>query len=361
MRVLKLLFATDRLHVPDDRSGSVQSTHSLCQALVTRGHRCEVVASLPRRPRHYFATAVHRLSRRRMVLEWSDRANGYPVHRGSEWRFPERATRWIRRLEPDVVILDSPRQLELLRTAGNVPTRPVLLFLHDPSFPDHATGLRDFHTVSLVANSPYTASVARERLGINPPIVPPIVRFDRYRTEREAADAATLVSPTRAKGVDLVLELASRLPDVPFLLVEGWPMGREDWARLRDRTANLPNVELRRSTADMREVYRRTRFLLMPGREHVETFGRVAVEAQVSGIPVLAFRVGALPWVVGEGGILLEPDAGADDWSAALRSLAEDAGRYAELSRRARANVARSDFDPSHLVERFEQIILATS
>ena len=54
---------------------------------------------------------------------------------------------------------------------------------------------------------------------------------------------------------------------------------------------------------DMRSVYRDTKVLLVPS-QWLETWGRVATEAQFSGIPVLASRSGALPEAVGPGGIL---------------------------------------------------------
>lgn len=50
-----------------------------------------------------------------------------------------------------------------------------------------------------------------------------------------------------------------------------------------------------------------------------ESFGRVAAEAVMNGIPVLASKTGGLPEAVGEGGILLAPPAsctgGPERWN----------------------------------------------
>ena len=353
----RILFATDRLHVPDDHSGSVQSTHALASGLVRRGHTCQVAASLKRSARHFLATGVHRVSGRRIVLEWSDDRNGYPVHRGSQWRFTERVLRRLERSPADVLVLDSPRQLRLLLADGRGVPTPTVVMLHDPSFAREIPVLPTTMNVRFVANSPHTASLASAHLGTPVPVVPPVIHHDLYRTPRDQATSVTLVSPTKPKGVDLVLDLAERLPHVPFLLVEGWPMGRRDWTALRQRVARLPNVRLKRSTSDMRDVYRQTRILLVPSREHVETFGRVAVEAQISGIPVLACDVGALPWVVGAGGIVFSEQDDPTQWARELSALLQDGDRYGSLSRQALENSRRSDFQAEEVLARFEAVI----
>ena len=68
-----------------------------------------------------------------------------------------------------------------------------------------------------------------------------------------------------------------------------------------------------------------------PGWE--EQFCRVAVEAMATGVPVVVSRSGALPEVVGDAGLLVEPGdpRSLDD---ALASLREVPGRWAELRRR---------------------------
>jgi glycosyltransferase involved in cell wall biosynthesis len=351
---MRLLFATDRFHVPDDFSGSVQSTHALILGLLQRNHDCEVVAALRPNWRHYLATGVHRLSAQRIVMEWHDRGNGYVVHRGSPWRFVERVVRRLRQCRADVLILDSMRMLRALEAAGFEPPCPIAVVMHDVGFVRESNSIPFGRRTCIVANSPYTAAVVTAHFGIEPPVVPPVVHLGSYVTGRPDARALTLVSPHARKGLDLALEIAARLPEIPLLLVEGWPLASAQRKALERRISPLGNVRLQSSTADMRGIYRQTWLQLVPSE--LETFGRVVVEAQMSGIPVLSSDAGALPWVVGSGGVVFSGQQTVGDWVSCIEGL-RDATRYDALSRKAAANATRDDFQPEQVVERFEAVL----
>lgn len=78
----------------------------------------------------------------------------------------------------------------------------------------------------------------------------------------------------------------------------------------------------------------------LPTPSWEEQFCRVAVEAMACGVPVVASASGALPEVVGPGGVLFRPgDAG--DLRAVLHDLDRDPVRRAELSRTAKASAHR--------------------
>ena len=111
-------------------------------------------------------------------------------------------------------------------------------------------------------------------------------------------------------------------------------------------------------------VYQAADIVAVPS--YNESFGLVAVEAQATGTPVVAARVGGLPLAVadGETGVLVEGHD-ADAWADALASLLDDdarrlsmaeaaVGRAAEFSWKASAETlkqvyeeARSGFTPT--------------
>lgn len=356
---MKILFATDRMHRPDDFSGSVTTTHELAAGLGERGHDCRVMASLPTKARHYLATIAHRITGRRRILEWTDEVNGYPTHRGVSWRFPERVVRHMTSFRPDVLILDSTRQLAALDTYGVQMTCEIVTIFHDVYFTKGPRQLPRGFQVVPVANSPMTAGRISEHFGIQAAVVPPIIDTERYETTTDDARFITLISPKPIKGLDLVIEMAGMAPDIQFLIVEGIPMPRGEWEALRRRTDPLGNVTLRRSTEDMRTVYRDTLILLAPSQV-AETFGRVVPEAHVSGIPTFVRDVGALPWVAGDGGVVMPAEAGAKDWVEALQHVLGDPERYGALSEMARRNARRPEFQKEVILDTFEDVLRGT-
>jgi glycosyltransferase involved in cell wall biosynthesis len=78
----------------------------------------------------------------------------------------------------------------------------------------------------------------------------------------------------------------------------------------------------------LRALYRDAAALVYPSR--YEGFGLPLVEAMASGIPVLASRAASIPEVVGESGILLDPDD-PGQWADAIVDVMTDAVLRARL------------------------------
>jgi glycosyltransferase involved in cell wall biosynthesis len=101
-------------------------------------------------------------------------------------------------------------------------------------------------------------------------------------------DAYTLLSSLRNKGVEVVLEMAKRLPDQRFIIVRSPAEPTHGLPDIEERCAGLPNVELcPRVTPDkVASTYlSQTRILLVPSR--YETYGMSAIEAAGHGIPTV--------------------------------------------------------------------------
>jgi D-inositol-3-phosphate glycosyltransferase len=147
------------------------------------------------------------------------------------------------------------------------------------------------------------------------------------------------------KAPDVLLHAAARLlerePELRerlVVLVVGGPSGTglEQPQALRELAVALGIEEQTRFLPPqpgeiLAEVYRAADVVAVPS--YNESFGLVALEAQACGTPVVAAEVGGLPVAVAHGvSGLLVPSHAAQDWAAALASVALRPDRRAELS-----------------------------
>ena len=98
------------------------------------------------------------------------------------------------------------------------------------------------------------------------------------------------------KGVEIFLEAAEKLPHVDFKLAGDGPLLH----RLRAQATT--NVEFvgRLDHSSLRDFYHKCRMIVIPSVCY-EQFSLTAVEAMAAGRPVIASRIGGLPYVVDEG------------------------------------------------------------
>lgn len=191
----------------------------------------------------------------------------------------------------------------------------------------------------VVTNSRFMQTAVERRTGLRSEVVPPFVDTagggqDVPTSERRCL---TFVGLDGWKGADMAIRLAEALPDREFLFLEG---GRSN-PRLVSRARRLPNVSCEGWTGDMRQVWARTRILLMPSAWD-EPFGRLPVEAGACGIPTIASARGGLAESVGPGGWIVERPDDVAEWLAAIRGLDVPA-RHAAIAEAARTHAASLD------------------
>jgi glycosyltransferase involved in cell wall biosynthesis len=159
----------------------------------------------------------------------------------------------------------------------------------------------------------------------------------------------TLVNPQTSKGLCVFARiaevLARRRPEIPLLVVEG--RSHESW---RKQTGidleHLSNVQVMPMTGDPREFYAVTKIVLMPSLWN-ESFGLVAAEAMLNGIPVLASNRGALPETISDAGFLFDvpvrcvPEslevptaAEVEPWIETILRLWDDPAHYDQWSQK---------------------------
>jgi glycosyltransferase involved in cell wall biosynthesis len=156
-------------------------------------------------------------------------------------------------------------------------------------------------------------------------------------------------------GLNAFAQVARALPEVELVLLghgfsEGGPAQR--WCREAGIEGRMRFV----GPASHEEVgawMAGSDLLLHPSLE--ESFGMVVAEALAAGLPVVCGQgSGAVPWVVGEGGKLVDVTR-PDDTAAAMLELLRDPGLRARLGEAGRSGV-RARFGVSRVVEAYEEL-----
>ncbi|MBB5122571.1 glycosyltransferase involved in cell wall biosynthesis [Streptomyces eurocidicus] len=303
---------------PAHNAGSEWMLHSMLRPLSERGHRVTVWLSHPGTIEKTYDI---------------DGVRVVPYQEGAE--FAAEAQRAD-------VLLSQYENVPIVAGLAKARGIPVVVICHD----NFAASFHDAAGADLVVyNSEWIRRDGEIHYGRYPQeflpgrtiVVRPPVIAEHYRTA--PGDRATLVNLNPDKGGDIFWQIAAWMPEWEFLGVRG-AYGQQTAPPVR-----LPNCEVVDGVPgnEMREhVYGRSRVILMPSL--YESWGRVAVEAFASGIPVVAHPTPGLVEALGEAGIFAYRDD-LNAWLHALRSL-RDPANWEKASRRAKARSAELSATP---------------
>lgn len=141
-------------------------------------------------------------------------------------------------------------------------------------------------------------------------------KFKPLRSLTIENNVVCLINCNPNKGGILFKDLARSMPDVQFLGVKGGYANQitED---------SLPNLTYIETQKDIRVVFKKIGILLMPSRN--ETWGRTAVEAMASGVPVIHSESAGLIECCGGAGITCMRND-LDAWAEAIRRIIREPG-----------------------------------
>lgn len=346
---MRVLFTCGFGYLPQRSGGAQSSTDQLANALKKAGHEPAVLTSLEPKGRIALQSKFQRKLTGRTFSR--DTSMGYPVYRA--WDAKD-TSEVVRRFRPDIAVVQNGFMVPIAESLqkNNVPT---VLYFRNVEFGEMGGNLENLKPAACISNSKFTAQRYLDSFGINSTVIPPLIEPEKYRTE-SARENVTLINPSPLKGGDLAVEIAALCPEIPFVFVQSWKLHDETYAPLVKKISQLPNIDLRPRTNNMKSIYGRARILLAPSQWE-EAWGRVATEAHCSGIPVLGSNRGGLPEAIGPGGITLPHDSPAVEWADTLRKIWNDENTYNELSRAASEFSYRSEIVPDKQFEKFLRVI----
>lgn len=357
---MRILLVSDQEFLPDRVGGRESSIHGMATRLSRRGHDVTLLCR-EWQPRRY-------LYRRRKVGPfWVAATRFRRLFRrfDAEYRILRRRQmdggyrEILDRLAPDVSTLHVHRPYPYLEVARgrNI---PQVLFVHDCLNPDWIVEAGTAEEAFYIANSRYIADWCSRLLGSDVPYSYPMIEPSYYTVSGDnIGEYVLFVNPVSGKGLETALVVAGLCPEIPFLFVEGWPLGPEVKLKLKAELSKFSNIRWSDATVDMRTHYKQARILLAPST-WPEAFGRVIVEAQISGIPAIATDIGGIPEAMGEGGILIPPESEPARWAEAIRLLWHDDTEYSLYKEKARSAGRREYLSPEFLTEKLEKLLLAT-
>lgn len=204
-----------------------------------------------------------------------------------------------------------------------------------------------------------TLEIPKERIVVCPPGAPDWPARRVPPANGYVLFVGTLEPRKNVGGLLDAYEQLTRSRPIPELVLAG--RATEDARPWLDRIARAPLAGVVRHVgyfdpSKRRELYEGARLLVLPSFE--EGFGFPVLEAMTIGVPVVAARRGSLPEVLGDAGLLVDPDRPAEIADAIAR-LAGDEALAAECAARgvARSRGFRWDVTARAVYEAYRQAI----
>jgi len=160
-----------------------------------------------------------------------------------------------------------------------------------------------------------------------------------------------MVGAIPEKGLDLTLALARALPNIQFVIVEGW------YQSTLPKIGNLKYIP----RGPLSDYYDSSWLLIVPSKAD-EGFGRVAVEASLRKRPVLASNRGGLPEAVSHIPECLVDTDKLDRWLPRMTRILNDQPYADQLTLRLNAGAQSFSRSPVPEFERFvNRLVLSAS
>ncbi|GAB4559203.1 MAG: glycosyltransferase [Anaerolineae bacterium] len=158
------------------------------------------------------------------------------------------------------------------------------------------------------------------------------------------------------KGLDVLLQAMTRLPEAHLTIVGDGPM-RATWQAMASSLGISSQITWAGEVPDkaLPGYYARSDLFILPAIARAEAFGTVLLEAMASGLPVISTELGTGTSWVNQHQVtgLVVPPGDPEALAAAIRELLDAPERREAMGRAARARV-EADFSFTAMAQRIE-------
>lgn len=140
-----------------------------------------------------------------------------------------------------------------------------------------------------------------QETGIKPSFFPNIFSPEDVIAKKDDSkkEYITLVNHHPIKGIQVFNEIAKKMPEKKFLVVETWP-------DVPDYIPPTPNIVFSKFIKNVKELYSKTKIILMPSL-YEEGPSRLMIESMLNHIPVIAHKIGSLTEVGDDFALFIDP------------------------------------------------------
>lgn len=360
-----ILFASGRPTYPFFIGGDGISIHNLLSGLIERGFKCMALGCFDLPNRNISQTILPKyLDDKNVIPNYlllPDQTiiynNSYPCVLVSYNNFHVKLKEILNQYSSIKIVLTQLEMSSYVIKVANSLNISVVLFVIDNTKPNIETMSHLIGQNFVIFNSEFVKNDLKKYLPtdfFNYRVISPLINFNAVRVQKTTVidrRYITIINPKKDKGGEIALDIIKRLKHKEFLIVEPFDSLKYQGYNFEV----LPNVIMIKRELDMRKVYAKTQVLLVPSKWD-ECFGMVAVEAQINGIPVIVSNRGALPKVIGAGGIVINPPDDIDQWILNIEKIVTDNKQYHCLSHQALTNAQR--FDYNQVVEQYMDVLV---
>lgn len=259
-------------YVPILNAGAEFYAHNLNKYLITRGH--SIVVLLPKKYSNY--------ENSNMVYE------DITISIAETTQERNKLIEWC-----DIIMTHLDFTNSVVEYIKN--RRPIVWVSHNTYF-DSYKYLNNNDNISIIYNSNAMKNISKEYFNNDSIVLRPSINLKRQKDIINADNKKncyiTLINCNLNKGGHILEKIANEMPDKNFLAIIGG---------YAEQHLTFPkNVKILPHTKNIQEIYDQTRIILMPSS--YESWGMVASEAMLNGIPVIANKTFGLEENLDEAG-----------------------------------------------------------